>query len=105
MTELITITNNMATLNEETSLLIAELERQAKEIKNLEDELNAEILKEMEKRGITKIETPELSIIYVYPYEKEVFDTKKFREENPVIYDGYCKFTEVRSSIRIKAKS
>ena len=44
MKELITITNDTALLNEETSLLIAEFERQAKEIKIQEEELKAEIL-------------------------------------------------------------
>lgn len=104
MKELITITNDTALLNEETSLLIAEFERQAKEIKIQEEELKAEILKEMEERGITKLETPELSISYIYPYDREVFDTKRFRDEHPCEYDEYCKFTPVKSSIRIRTK-
>lgn len=106
MNELIKIENGLAVLDAEISKKIVEFERQLKAIKEQEEELKKAILEEMEKNGILKFEdeTNGLSITYVAPYDKEAFDSKKFRADNPDMYDEYIKFTPVKSSIRIKVK-
>ena len=101
MKELIT-TNGELTV--ETSLQIAEFERQVKEIKKQEDELKKAILKEMENKGIIKLDTPDLAITYVGATDRESLDTKALKEELPDIYDTYVKISPVKSSIRIRLK-
>jgi regulator of replication initiation timing len=102
--ELIKIENEIAILNGEVSKQIAEFERQVKEIKEREDELKASILKEMEANNIIKLETEDLMINYIAPSERETLDSKKLREEQPVLYDEYVKFSPVKASIRLKVK-
>ena len=104
MNELITITNGIASLNPETAQQIAEFERRAKEIKDAEDVLRAEILKEMSSKGIISITTDELTISYVAPSDRETFDSKRFRADNPDLYDEYVRMSPVKESLRIKLK-
>ena len=87
------------------------LEQEALEIKRLEELLKAKkdnltltLLDEMQKHDIKKIETPDVIISYIDETERETFDSKKFREDNPDMYDEYVKFSKVKASIRIKAK-
>lgn len=100
--QLIEITNGNAVLRNETALQIAEFERIAKDIKAKQDALKSAILSEMEAQGITRIETPEMNISYVAPYDKEQFDTKAFRKDHSDLYDEYVSMTPVKASIRIK---
>lgn len=93
-----------ALLNPEVSSQLAEFERMAKEIKTKQDELKQRILAEMEEHGILKIETDELTINYVAPYDKETFNSKAFRKDNPDLYDEYIKISPVAASVRMKVK-
>jgi predicted phage-related endonuclease len=102
--ELIKLYGEAAILDSTTASKIAEFEKMAKEIKAKEDELKKEILKEMESKGIIKLDTDELTISYVAPTDRETLDTKALREELPDIYDTYVKISPVKSSIRIKLK-
>ena len=104
MDNLIKVENNTALLNPDVSIKLAEFERMVEEIQNKQKELKEKILAEMEKRGILKIETDELTISYVAPYSKESFDSKKFRKDNPDLYDEYIKIGTVSASVRIKVK-
>ena len=103
----------MELIKVENELVLAsdELINEALEIKFLEEKLKAKkdnltftLLEEMKNKGIKKIETPDVIISYVDASERETFDTKQFREDNPDMYDEYVKFTPVKASIRIKAK-
>lgn len=91
-------------LTREASVKLAEFEKLAKEIEAKQKELKESILKEMEETNTIKIETEELTITYVAPTYREAFDTKKFRVDNPDLYDKYVKFSEVKSSIRMKVR-
>lgn len=102
--ELIRIENETALLNIEVNRKIADFERQIKSIKEQEDELKKAILEEMENKNLFKVETDDLTINYIAPTDRETFDSKKFREENPNLYDEYIKMSPVKSSIRIKVK-
>ena len=102
--ELIKYENDAALLNVEVSNKIAEFERQAKAIKEQEDELKKAILEEMENKGIIKLDTDDLLISYVASSDRETFDSKTFREDHQDLYDDYVKITPVKSSIRIKLK-
>ena len=102
MTQLIKIENGTSLLDIEVSNKIAEFERQMKHIKEQEDALKEAIKAEMEAKGILKVEADGIAISYVAPTEREMFDSKKFKADQPDLYDEYVKFTPVKSSIRIK---
>ena len=102
--ELIKVENEIGILDTEVSKKVAEFEKAIKEIKEKEEELKQNILTEMENKNILKLETDDLTITYIAPAERETFDSKKFREENPGLYDEYVKFSPVKSSIRVKVK-
>ena len=104
--ELIKITNGISILDAETSEKIAQFERQLKVIKEQEELLKKAILEEMECKGIIKLEDEinGISITYVAETTRETFDSKKFKKENPDVYDEYVKISPVKSSIRIKVK-
>lgn len=102
--ELIKVENNVALLNPETSLKLAEFERQVKLIKEQEEELKEAILNEMESKGIIKVDTNDLQISYIAPFDRESFDSKQFRSDHQDLYDEYIRMSPVKASIRIKVK-
>lgn len=102
--ELIKVENEIGILDTEVSKKVAEFEKALKEIKEKEEELKQNILSEMESKNILKLETDSLTVTYIAPAERETFDSKRFREDNPDLYDEYVKFSPVKSSIRIKVK-
>lgn len=102
MNNLITLTKDGALLTAETGKKIAEFERQIKKLEALENELRAEIMLEMEQKGIIKAVCEDVAITYIPAGERETFDSKTFRKENPRLYDKYVKFSPVKASVRIK---
>lgn len=102
MTDLITIENNVARLDAETIKNIALFEKQMKQIKEQEELIKQAILDEMEHKGIIKIDSEEMTINYIAPSNRETFDTKTFKAENPAVYDAYVRIIPVKSSIRIR---
>lgn len=83
---------------------IISLEKQAKEIKKQQDSMKAEILDAMQKYGVLKLDNEFLKIALVPEHDAEKFDSKKFKEENPDVYDLYAKISKVKPSIRITVK-
>lgn len=104
MTELIKVEGGNSLLDISVSKQIAEFERQMKFIKEQEETLKEAIKAEMEAKGILKVqdETNGMTITYIAPTYRETFDSKKFKADNPDMYDEYVKFSPVKSSIRIK---
>lgn len=98
------VVEGTAVLADEAVEKIVQFERMAKQIKDAEDKLKAEILKEMEDKNILSIDSPELRISYVAATQRETFDTKAFREDFADLYDEYVKIAPVKASIRIKVK-
>jgi regulator of replication initiation timing len=104
MGELIKVENGTAVLNAEAVNKIAEFENAMKKLKQAEDQLKKEILGEMEEKNILKIENETMTISYIASTGRETFDSKKFRADNPDLYDEYVTISPVKSSIRIKVK-
>ena len=104
MTELIKVEGGNSLLDISVSKQIAEFERQMKFIKEQEETLKEAIKAEMEAKGILKVqdETNGMTITYIAPTYREMFDSKKFKADNPDMYDEYVKMSPVKSSIRIK---
>lgn len=91
-------------VSEEVCERIISLEKQAKEIKRQQDNMKAEIFDAMQKNGVIKIDNEFLKIAFIPEHDAEKFDSKKFKEENPDIYDMYAKISKVKPSIRITVK-
>jgi regulator of replication initiation timing len=104
MDKLIRIENDNAVLMPSASAMLAEFERQVKEIEAKQKELKKRILEEMEANGILSVETDELTITYIAPTSRESFDSKAFRKDNPDLYDDYVKISQVSASVRMKLK-
>lgn len=102
--EMIVINGNEISLNQNVSQQLATIESTVKKMKEIEEEIKARILMEMEARGIYKIDTPDVTITYVGASERDTFDSKAFKMDNPKMYHQYVKTSEVKSSVRIKVK-
>lgn len=102
MNELIIAENGF--LSPEISLKIAEYETKMKALKEQEESLKEAIKAEMEAKGIIKLENDDLVINYIQPTDRETFDSKKLKADNPDLYDEYVKITKVKASIRVKVK-
>ena len=66
--------------------------------------LKAYLMKQMQEYGVKKMEGERVIITYVDAYEKELFDTKRFKEDNPEVAENYIKKSQVKESIKIKLK-
>ena len=92
------------TLSEYYIREIKTLEAAEAEIKQMKEKLRDKLLEEMERKGIVKIDSPELTVSYIAPTDRETFDSKSFRKTFPNLYDDFVKLTPVKASLRIKVK-
>lgn len=83
---------------------IKEVEKLAKALKEKQDAIKAELLKAMEDNNIVKFENEDLLINYIGPTQRETFDSKQLKADNPDLYDLYVKLSPVKASVRIKLK-
>ena len=104
MNNIIQRTGSDVTFSEEVCERIISLEKQAKEIKKQQDIMKNEILDAMQKYGVLKFDNELLKIAFIPEHDAEKFDSKKFKEENPDVYDMYAKISKVKPSIRITVK-
>ena len=104
MNNIIQRTGSEVTFSEEVCEKIISLEKQAKEIKKQQDIMKNEILDAMQKYGVLKFDNEFLKIAFIPEHDKENFDSKTFKEENPDVYDLYAKISKVKPSIRITVK-
>lgn len=102
--ELIVYRDNVSYLSEGAEFDLCTLEKEIKRLSDLRDNLKNNLLEEMEKREIIRLESDTVTVTRLLPTTRETFDSKKFREDNPELYDEYVKFTPVKSSLRVKVK-
>ena len=101
----LTVYEGELVLSEEASKTIADLERMASEIKKKQDEMKKAILEEMEAKNVVKLDNDIVTITYIATTDRETFDGKKFKADNPDLYDEYVKISPVKASVRIKVKA
>lgn len=77
------------------------LMKQAKEEQEI---LKAKIKEEMESRNIKTLDLPTMKITITAPSERETFDSKKFKVDNPETYAKYVKTTQIKSTLKITLK-
>lgn len=102
--ELIILDNGEYILIPEKAEYLVAVENLIRDLKAEEEEIKQKILEEMERKNIIKVDTPELGISYMPRSERESFDSKKLRADNPDLYDEYIKFSPVKSSVRVRVK-
>ena len=102
--ELIKIENGLEVATQQLIDEALEIKYLEEKLKVKKDSLTLSLLEEMKDKGIKKIETPDVVISYIDESERETLDSKRFRTENPDLYDEYVRFTPVKASIRIKAR-
>jgi len=83
---------------------LAEIAESIKRLNSIEKEYKDKIEKLFISTGVTKWETDYFTITKRSDYEKETFDSKKFKEENEVIYNNYLKKSTVKGGIVTKLK-
>ena len=81
------------------------LEAAEAEIKQMKETLREWLLSEMERKGIVKIDSPELTVSYVAAGDRETFDSKALKKDEPELYDKYARLTPYKASLRIKVKN
>lgn len=102
--EIIKKEGNQIFLTEDVETMLVDFERQANEIKKKEDEIKKVIRQAMQENSIKQFKSNKLIITYVEGQNREYFDQKAFKSENPDLYDGYVSFKETAPSIRIKLR-
>lgn len=91
-------------LSEEIVKKLVKFEKQAKKIKEQEDQIKQAILNAMQENGVLKLENDLLSITYVGATTRESFDNKNFKKDYEDLYNKYININLVKPSIRIKIK-
>ena len=108
MNELITITEEKAILDSQMVNDLILVEKQIKELKEIQDNYKKAIKEAMEEKNIIKLldEISGLSITYISAQNNlEKFNKDKFQEENPELYDQYVTMDGKKSAyITIKVK-
>ena len=83
---------------------IADLELAKKNIENDESALREQLLQAMEKYGVKKFETDEVTFTYVAPTTRNTIDSKALKDEQPDIAALYTKTSNVKASVKITVK-
>lgn len=104
MNDIIKMENGNAVMSMEFMTHMLSVKDQLKKLKEIDDANNEMLLEAMEKHHLIKFENDAVLINYIAPTDRETFDTKKFKEQCPDVYDAYCTIKPVKASVRVKAK-
>lgn len=104
MTAIVKRESNDLILAPELESKLVELNEAKKKIDEAEKELKEQIKAEMEKIGATQLKTDRVTISYKGEYDRESFDSKAFRRDDPETYNAYVNFTTVPASISVRVK-
>jgi hypothetical protein len=96
--------NSNNELAHNTSWLLSHYIKKVKEIEQKQDELYQRIKEQMEVRKIKKFENDFIAITYIEPTTRQSFDSKSLKADNPELYAQYVNESDVKASVRIKAK-
>ena len=98
-TDMILSTGNQA--------LMAEFEARILELKQIEESyktFKTKLYDEMERNGVSNIETPSLKISLVHPSTKTTFDSKSFKTKHPDLFEEFSSTSPVKGSLRVTVK-
>lgn len=91
-------------LDVNVSYLLQQYELRIKEIEEVKQSYRNAILEAMEQSGIDKFDNQFITVNYVAPTTRASLDTKRLKAEHPELYGEYLTESEVKASVRIKAK-
>lgn len=99
------VENNVGYLDKLMSTRIIELDAQIEALTNKRDNMRKELRDVMLEHGITDINLDDKLIFHLVPEgDVETFDKKKFRSENPDLYDKYAGFRKREAYITARKK-
>ena len=77
-----------------------------KEVEDAYKAICSDLKEAMEQHGIKSFKSEEdgFSVTYVPASDRETFDKAALKKDMPEVYDAYCSFKPVSSSIRISVK-
>lgn len=104
MNELIKVKDGALDLAQDVIDNIIDIEKRAKELKELQESYKSKLLEIMENNDILKFETDEITITRKASTTRETLDSKLLRAELPDVYDAYVKISDVKGSVTIKVK-
>lgn len=104
MNDIIKVENGVAVISPEFMTHMLSVKDQLKMLKEVDDANNEMLLEAMEKTGIIKVENDHVLVSYIASADRETFNAKKFKEENPAVYDKYCTMKPAKACVRIKVK-
>lgn len=106
MEELIVYEEDRLVLTENIAEQLSKIFKAKKDLEAKEKEIKEALLKEMQASDIISVEHEGygISIKLVDSYDRETFDSKKFKNDHPDEYDKYVKFTTVKPSVRVSVK-
>lgn len=76
-------------------------EKQAKEAKEMLEKLHEVIREAMEEHGVKALDLDKVKITYIDKKVQKRFDSARFKEEQPDVYEMYQRETEAKASIRV----
>lgn len=97
-----TTTTTLQTIPEDKQIAFCGIMKQIKEMEEKTKEIKEAIKKEMEERGIDKVEIGDITISYRKASLRTTIDTNALKKDN--LYEKYSKVSAVQPSIAIKIK-
>lgn len=100
----LSIVDAQGNLDVNVSYLLQQYELRIKAIEEIKQSYHNAIQEAMEKSGIDKFDNDFITVNYVAPTTRTTLDTKRLKAEHPELYGEYLTESEVKASVRIKAK-
>lgn len=102
------VKKNMLTVNDQKAIeIVKKMSDVLVEIAELEikrDTFNQQLIEMFEQYGVSRWDNDYFTISKVDAYTKDVFDSKKLKNDDINLYNKYVKQTKVKPSVRIKLK-
>ena len=106
MTKLIKKTKTNTTyLSESAVCEYIALDKQINELVEKRDLIKKQLLSDMEKYAIKKIENKFITLCYVNEMEQKRLDSARLKLENPSIYDMFTKMIKISPNVKITIKN
>lgn len=98
----VNINENQLELTNEGIKFIKKIQKAKLELERMESELKAQFLDKMETNGIKNFISNDgtFKVTYVAETTSKKFDSKRFKEEQPDLYNEYLKESTTKSYVR-----
>ena len=104
MEDMIVYENGVQYLSGETVTALVGYQQRIRQLQEEEKKLKAALMAEMARKKIYKVESERVALTLIAPTTKETFDSKRFRNDYPGLYDDYVKISPVSGSLRVTVR-